>query len=80
MRLLSRLTIGDAGTIIASSASTNTGSYDAVSALSAGTATVVVSGATATNVAFAGGSILHGDISQVIYGSGGPFAIYVRKD
>jgi len=78
MRLLSRLTLGDGGTIIASSASTNTGSYDAVTALTQSTATLVISGATST-ATLAAGVTIHGDIDQVAL-TGGGLAIYARKD
>jgi len=78
MRLLSRLTLGDGGTIIASSASTNTGSYDAVTALTQSTATLIISGATSTATLAAGVSV-YGDIDQVAL-TGGGLAIYVRKD
>lgn len=80
MRLLSRLTLGDAGTTLATSASTNTGSFDGVTALSAGTLGLTISGVTHTGLAFAAGSTVVGDISEVILTSGGPIAIYVRKD
>lgn len=80
MRLLSRLTLGDAGTTIATSASTNDGSFDGVTALSAGTIGLDISGATYAGLAFAAGSTIVGDISRVILTSGGPIAIYVRKD
>jgi hypothetical protein len=79
MRLLSRLTLGDAGTIIASSASTNTGSYDAVTALTISTATLVISGST-TTATIGGGATIYGDISSVVNSAGGQLAIYVRKD
>ena len=78
MRLLSRLTLGDGGTIIASSASTNTGSYDAVTALTLSTATLAISGATST-ATLAAGVTVYGDIGQVAL-TGGGLAIYVRKD
>ena len=78
MRLLSRLTLGDAGTIIASSASTNTGSYDAVTALTQATATLTISGAT-TTATIGQGVTIYGDIAMVINSSGGQLAIYVRK-
>ncbi len=80
MRLLSRLTLGDAGTTLATSASTNTGSFDGVTALSAGTIGLTISGVTHTGLVFAAGSTVVGDISEVILTSGGPIAIYVRKD
>jgi hypothetical protein len=35
---------------------------------------------THTGLALAGGATVVGDISQVILSSGGPIAIYVRKD
>lgn len=79
MRLLSRLTLGDAGTIIASSASTRTGAFDAVTALTQATATLVISGAT-TTATIGGGVTIYGDISSVINSSGGQLAVYVRKD
>ena len=78
MRLLSRLTLGNGGTIIASSASTNTGSYDAVTALTLSTATLVISGATSTATLSAGVTV-YGDIDQVEL-TGGGLAIYARKD
>jgi len=78
MRLLSRLTLGNGGTIIASSASTNTGSYDAVTALTLSTATLVISGATSTATLSAGVTV-YGDIDQVAL-TGGGLAIYSRKD
>jgi len=78
MRLLSRLTLGNGGTIIASSASTNTGSYDAVTALTQSTATFVISGATST-ATLAAGVTVFGDIDQVAL-TGGGLAIYSRKD
>jgi hypothetical protein len=78
MRLLSRLTLGNAGTIIASSASTNTGSYDAVTALTLSTATLVISGATST-ATFNAGVTVYGDIDQVAL-TGGAMAIYNRRD
>jgi len=78
MRLLSRLTLGNGGTIIASSASTNTGSYDAVTALTLSTATLVISGATST-ATLAAGVTVFGDIDQVAL-TGGGLAIYSRKD
>ena len=78
MRLLSRLTLGDGGTIIASSASTNTGSYDAVTALTQSTATLVISGATST-ATLAANVTVYGDIAEVAL-TGGGLAIYVRKD
>ena len=80
MRLLSRLTLGEAGTTIATSASTNDGSFDGVTALSVGTIGLTISGVTHTGLAMAGGATVVGDISQVILSSGGPIAIYVRKD
>jgi len=79
MRLLSRLTLGDAGTIIISSLSTSTGNYDAVTALTAATAILEISGATTTATMGAGVTI-YGDISTVVASSGGQLAIYVRKD
>ena len=78
MRLLSRLVLGNGGTIIASSASTNTGSYDAVTALTLSTATLVISGAT-TAATFTAGVTVFGDIDQVAL-TGGAMAIYARKD
>jgi hypothetical protein len=78
MRLLSRLTLGNGGTIIASSASTNTGSYDAVTALTQSTATLIISGATSTATLSAGVTV-YGDIDQVEL-TGGGLAIYARKD
>jgi hypothetical protein len=78
MRLLSRLTLGNSGTIIASSASTNTGSYDAVTALSLSIATLVISGAT-TTATFSAGVTVYGDIDQVAL-TAGAMAIYNRKD
>ena len=78
MRLLSRLVLGNGGTIIASSASTNTGSYDAVTALSLSTATLVISGAT-TAATFDSGVTVYGDIDRVAL-TGGAMAIYARKD
>ena len=78
MRLLSRLTLGNGGTIIASSASTNTGSYDAVTALTQSTATLIISGATSTATLSAGVTV-YGDIDQVAF-TGGGLAIYARKD
>jgi len=78
MRLLSRLTLGNGGTIIASSASTNTGSYDAVTALTQSTATLVISGATST-ATLAAGVTVFGDIDQVAL-TGGGLAIYSKKD
>jgi len=78
MRLLSRLTLGNGGTIIASSASTNTGSYDAVTALTQSTATFIISGATSTATLSAGVTV-YGDIDQVAL-TGGGLAIYARKD
>lgn len=78
MRLLSRLTLGDGGTIIASSASTNTGSYDAVTALTQSTVTLAISGAT-TTATLAANVTVYGDISNVAL-TGGGLAIYVRKD
>jgi len=80
MRLLSRLTLGDAGTTISTSAATHTGSYDGVTALTGATIGLTISGATHTGLALASGSTVVGDISQVILTSGGPIAIYVRKD
>ena len=80
MRLLSRLTLGDAGTTISTSAATHTGSFDGVSALSAGTIGLTISGVTHTGLALAAGSTVVGDISEVILSSGGPIAIYVRRD
>ena len=78
MRLLSRLVLGNGGTIIASSASTNTGSYDAVTALTLSTATLVISGAT-TAATFDSGVTVYGDIDKVSL-TGGAMAIYARKD
>ena len=80
MRLLSRLTLGDAGTTISTSAATHTGSYDGVTALTGATIGLTISGATHAGLALASGSTVVGDISQVILTSGGPVAIYVRKD
>ena len=80
MRLLSRLTLGEAGTTIATSASTNEGSFDGVTALSAGTIGLDISGVAHTGLAIGAGSTVVGDISKVVLTSGGPIAIYVRKD
>lgn len=80
MRLLSRLTLGDAGTTISTSAATHTGSYDGVTALTSATIGLTISGATHAGLSLASGSTVVGDISQVILTSGGPIAIYVRKD
>ena len=79
MRLLSRLTLGNGGTISASSASTNTGSYDAVTALTQSTVTLVISGATST-ATMAAGVTIYGDIDQVAQTTAGNLAIYNRKD
>jgi len=49
-----------------------------VTALTGGTITISVSGTSSTGVAFAAGSTLTGDITEVIVSSGGPFAIYKR--
>ena len=78
MRLLSRLVLGNGGTIIASSASTNTGSYDAVTALTTSTATLVISRST-TAATFTAGVTVYGDIDRVAL-TGGAMAIYARKD
>ncbi len=80
MRLLSRLTLGDAGTTIATSAATYTGSFDGVSALTGGTIGLTISGSTHAGIGLASGSTVVGDISRVVLESGGPIAIYVRKD
>jgi hypothetical protein len=77
-RTLSRIALGDAGTTIGTSASTFTGDYDGVSALSTGTIGLTISNATYTGLAIAAGSTVTGDITQVIISSGGPFAIYKR--
>ena len=79
MRLLSRLTLGDAGTVIISSLSTSTGNYDAVTALTAATAILTISGAI-TTATMDSGVTIHGDISNVVASSGGQLALYVRKD
>ena len=78
MRLLSRLTLGNGGTIIASSVTTSSGNYDAVTALTLSTATLVISGAT-TAATYAAGVTVYGDINQVAL-TGGAMAIYARKD
>lgn len=78
MRLLSRLTLGDAGTIIASTASTTAGTFDAVTALTLSTATLTISGAT-TTATFAAGVTVYGDIANVAL-TGGGMALYNRKD
>jgi len=78
MRLLSRLTLGNAGTIIASTASSSTGSFDAVTARTQSTATLVISGATST-ATMAAGVTIYGDI-DVVQLTGGGLAIYNRKD
>jgi hypothetical protein len=80
MRLLSRLTLGDAGTTISTSAATHDGTFDGVCALSAGTLGLTISGVTHTGLILAAGSTVTGDISQVTHTAGGPIAIYVRKD
>lgn len=78
MRLLSRLTLGDAGTIIASTASTTAGTFDAVTALTLSTVTLTISGATTTATIEAGVTV-YGDIANVAL-TGGGMAIYKRKD
>jgi hypothetical protein len=78
-RALSRIALGDAGTTIGTSASTFTGDYDGVSALSTGTISLIISNSTYTGVALVAGSTITGDITQVIVSSGGPFAIYKRS-
>jgi len=72
------LALGDDGTIIANSASTTDGTFDAVTALSLSTATLAISGST-TTATFEAGVTVYGDISSVGI-TGGAMAIYVRKD
>jgi hypothetical protein len=76
-RLQSRSVLGEAGTVFVTSG-TSTGSYDAVTALSAGTADITVSGTAGTGLAIAAGVTVFGDISQIVVTSGGPFAAYKR--
>ena len=80
MRLLSRLALGEAGTIISATAATHNGSFDGVSALSAGTLGMTIGAITHTGLVFAANSVVTGDISQVTHTAGGPIAIYIRKD
>ena len=75
-RVSSRLVLGEAGTVVVQSASTSTGNFDAITALSQGTGTLTISGTSYTNVAFYHGSTIHGDITSFTYVSGGPFALY----
>jgi hypothetical protein len=75
-RVSSRLVLGEAGTVVVQSASTNTGNFDAITALSQGTGTLTISGTSYGTVAFYHGSTIHGDITSFIYQSGGPFALY----
>jgi hypothetical protein len=75
-RVSSRLVLGEAGTVIISSASTSTGNFDAITALSHGTGSLTISGTAYNNVDFWHGSTLHGDITSFTYVSGGPFALY----
>jgi len=75
-RVSSRLVLGEAGTVIVSSASTSTGNFDAITALTQGTGSLTISGTAYNNVAFYHGSTLHGDITSFTYVSGGPFALY----
>lgn len=76
-RLKSRSVLGEGGTVFVTSG-TSTGDYDAVTALSAGTASITVSGTAGTGLAIAAGVTVFGDISQIIVTSGGPFAAYKR--
>ena len=78
-RSSSRLVLGESGTVIISSTGTSDGNFDAVSALTQGTASITISGTAYNNVALYHGSILHGDITRVIYVSGGPFALYKEQ-
>ena len=78
-RSSSRLVLGESGTVIVSSTGTSDGNFDAVSALSHGTVSVTISGTAYNNVDFWHGSILHGDITRVVYVSGGPFALYKEQ-
>ena len=78
-RSSSRLVLGESGTVIVSSTGTSVGNFDAVSALSHGTVSVTISGTAYNNVDFWHGSILHGDITRVVYVSGGPFALYKEQ-
>ena len=78
-RSSSRLVLGESGTVIVSSTGTSVGNFDAVSALSHGTVSVTISGTAYNNVDFYHGSTLHGDITRVVYVSGGPFALYIEQ-
>jgi len=75
-RASSRLVLGEAGTAIVSSTGTSDGNFDAVTALTQGTVSIIISGTAYNNVGFYHGSTLHGDITRVAYVSGGPFALY----
>jgi hypothetical protein len=75
-RVSSRLVLGEAGTAIISTTGTSDGNFDGVVALTTGTVSLTVSGTAYTNVAMWHGSSILGDITRVIYVSGGPFALY----
>jgi len=76
-RLQSRSVLGDGGTVFVTTGTT-AGVFDAVTALSAGTADITVSGTAGTGLVIAAGVTVFGDITQIIVGSGGPFAAYKR--
>lgn len=76
-RLQSRSVLGDGGTVFVTSG-TSTDSYDAVTALSNGTASITISGTQGTGLAIAAGVTVFGDISQIIVTAGGPFVAYKR--
>jgi hypothetical protein len=78
-RASSRLVLGEQGTAIVSSASTSTGNFDGITALTQGTASLTISGTAYTNVSFYHGSTLRGDITRFVYVSGGPFALYIEQ-